>query len=149
MAAPIRDEKEDTIKSGALRLTWISGTLGGLTALVTVFNEEFTHVFGEHASDGIKASVLIAVIVAWALIAVADIFARAMTVSAKLKKGPGDSVTAPKGMKVKLTGGEDSPGWTVTAIRGLDGTDEDSAEFLVVKSGEQPKWVKGDELVST
>lgn len=149
MAAPVRDENEDTIKSGALRLTWVSGTLGGITALVTIFNEEFTHVFGEHASDGIKASVLIAVIAAWALIAVADIFARALTVSAKLKKGPADSVTAPRGLKVTLTEGEDSSGWTVAAIRGLDGSDEDSAEFLVVKSGQQPKWVEGDQLVST
>jgi hypothetical protein len=142
LASPLRDPKEDVIKSGALRLTWVSGAVGGIAGLVTIFNEEFTHLFGEHASDGIKASVLIAVIAAWAVIAVADIFARAITTSARLKKPAAAAITAPKGIRVTLTEGKDSNGWSVAAIRGFDGADGDEAEFLVVKGGEQPQWVK-------
>jgi hypothetical protein len=134
--APIRDPNEDVVKSGAFRLTWISGTIAGIAGVVTVFNEQFIHIFGEHASDGVKASVLIAIIAAWALIAVADLLARASSL-----------VTAPKKMRVKVTGDEDSPGWTVAAIRGADGAEADTLNFLIVKSGQAPKWVKQDEVV--
>lgn len=144
---PVRNEKEDVVKSGALRLTWISGAIGGISAILTVFNEEFIHVFGEHASDGIKASVLIAIIAAWAVIAVADILARSITTSARMKASP-EAITAPKGLKVTLTEGQDSNGWTVAAIKGFDGQ-SGAAEFLVVKAGQPPKWVKQDTVVTT
>jgi hypothetical protein len=146
--APIRDPNEDVVKSGAFRLTWVSGTIAGIAGVVTVFNEQFIHIFGEHASDGVKASVLIAIIAAWALIAVADLLARAITTTAKLRREPSSLVTAPKKMRVKVTGGgEDSPGWTVAAIRGADGSEADALNLLVVKSGQAPKWVKQDEVV--
>lgn len=145
--SPVRDEQEDVIKSGALRVTWISGTIGGIGAILTVFNEEFIHVFGEHASDGIKASVLIAIIAAWAAIAVADIISRSITTSAGLKT-PSEAIAAPKGLKVTLTDGQDSDGWSVAAIKGSNGNGGEAAEFLVVKAGQQPKWVEQDDVVT-
>lgn len=144
--AVLRDPKEDVVKSGAMRLTWVSGAVGGVAALVTAFNDNIFKLFGDDVSDGVKASVLIAIIAAWAVIAVADLLSRAITTSAGLRKAPAGAITAPKGMRVKLTNGVDSSGWLVAAIRGYDGTDADSAEFLVVKSGETPKWVEQADL---
>jgi hypothetical protein len=138
----IRDEKEDVVKSGALRLTWVSGAIGGIGALVTIFNEQFINVFGDNASDGIKASVLIAIIAAWALIAVADILGRSITTSARLRQALDKPIAAPKGMRVTLTKGTDSEGWAVAAIRSADGGDDSKLEFLVAKAGQTPQWVK-------
>ncbi len=144
--APIRDPNEDIVKAGAFRLTWISGAVGGIAGLVTVFNEQFIHIFGEHASDGVKASVLIAVIAAWALIAVADLLSRSITTAAKLRRDPPAPIVAPKGMRVKVTEGEDTTGWSVVAIRDADGTETDALNFLIIKAGQAPKWVKEDEV---
>ena len=153
--AGIRNSNEDVVKSGALRLTWVSGAIGGIAAIVTVFNEEFVHLFGEHASDGIKASILIAIIAAWAIIAVADLLGRSITTSARLRlkanellSAPKDElITAPKGMRVKLTDGVDSEHWTVAAIRTSNGGGTAGLEFLVAKAGQEPQWVKQKGLV--
>jgi hypothetical protein len=140
--AVIRDPKEDVVKSGALRLTWISGAVGGVGALVVAFNDNITKLFGEEVSDGVKASVLIALIAAWALIAVADLLSRSITSSARLRRAPAGAITAPRGLRVKVIDGVDSPGWLVAAIRGYDDSEADAVEFLVVKAGETPKWVE-------
>lgn len=143
--APIRDEQKDVVKSGAFRLTWVSGTIGGLAAIVTVFNNQMLQIFGEDISPGTKASVLIAIIAAWAAIAVADLLARAITTAARLKQAP-SAITAPEGMRVKLTNGVDAHGWMVAAIRRCDDSAGAASEFLVVNSKEAPKWVKQDEV---
>jgi hypothetical protein len=132
---PFRNKDEDVIKSGALRVTWISGTLAGLAGLVTLFNDHMHTLFGEDLPDEIKAGVLGVVILAWALVAVADVMARAKVTAAR----HGVSVTpAPQGMKVKLRedDGYDS-GWGVHAIRG--------SEFLIAKQDKNAKWIKQDD----
>jgi hypothetical protein len=143
--APVRNEKKDVVKAGALRLTWISGTLGGIAAILTALNEHLINFFGDNLTDDIKADILIVIIAAWSLIAVADLFTRAITTAARLKAPSAPLVTAPSGMRVKLTDGVDSAGWLVAAIRGGDGAGD--AELLIAKSGEAPKWVKRDEVV--
>jgi hypothetical protein len=143
--SPMRDEQEDVVKSGALRLTWVSGAIGGIAAIVTAFNEHIFQIFGDDVSDGTKASVLIAIIAAWAAIAVADLLSRAITTAARLKRAP-SAITAPEGMKVKLTKGPDAPGWMVAAIRRCDEGTGAASEFLVVNSKEAPKWVTQDEV---
>jgi hypothetical protein len=145
--APIRDPKADVVKSGAFRLTWVSGALAGISALIVAFNKGFTEIFGDTAGAGIKASVLIAIIAAWAVIAVADLLARAITTSAKLRSAPAAGMPAPDGMQVKLTDGVDSEGWLVAAVRGTDGVADGALELLVVKAGEKPKWVSQDGVV--
>jgi hypothetical protein len=142
--APIRDPKADVVKSGAFRLTWVSGAIGGIGALIIAFNKGFTEIFGDEAGAGIKASVLIAIIAAWAVIAVADLLARAITTSARLRSAPAAGTPAPDGMQVTLTDGVDSPGWLVAAVRGTDGAADGDLELLVVKAGEKPRWVGQD-----
>jgi hypothetical protein len=139
--ALIRDSKEDVVKSGAFRLTWISGTIGAIGVIVTAFNDNIVKIFGDHVSDGIKASVLIALIAAWAAIAIADLLARAITTSARLRSIPAAGMPAPNGMQVKLTDGVDSEGWLVAAVRGTNGGAGEGLQFLVVKAGEKPKWI--------
>lgn len=134
---PFRDEKEDVIKSGALGVTWISATIGGIAAILTVFNEQLINLFGDDLADNLKAGILVAVILAWALIAVADVMARAKVTAASLRA---EVATAPEGMKVKLIEADGvNDGWSVSAIRGT--------ELLVAKAGQKPKWVKQDEVV--
>lgn len=133
---PLRDKNEDIVKSGALGVTWISGTLGGITAILALFNEELINLFGDNLADNLKAGILVAVIFAWTLIAVADVMARANVTAARLSAGV---ITAPKGMKVKVNGADGTDaGWSVSAIRGT--------EFLIAKSDKKPKWVKQDEV---
>jgi len=146
---PMRDPRQDVVRSGAMRLTWISGGLAGLATLVTAFNNNIIKIFGDRLDDGIKASVLITIIAAWALIAVADLFSRAIVTSARLRRPPTDAIAAPNGLRVTLTDGTDSVGWTVAAVRkaeakaaGADGGAEAGGlEFLVMKVGNPPKWV--------
>jgi hypothetical protein len=132
----IRDKDKDVIESGALKITWISGTLGGITAILTVFNEELVNLFGDDLADELKAGILVVVILAWSLIAVADLMARAKVTAARLGAGV---TTAPRGMRVSVneTDGKDS-GWEVSAIRGT--------ELLIAKRDKKPKWVKQDEV---
>jgi hypothetical protein len=115
--------------------------------VVTAFNENVVKIFGDHVSDGIKASILIAIIAAWAVIAVADLLARAITTSARLRSAPAAGMPAPSGMQVKLTEGVDSEGWLVAAIRGTDGADDGALQLLVVKAGEKPKWIDQEGVV--
>jgi hypothetical protein len=141
--APIRDPKADVVKAGAFRLTWVSGAIGGIGTIIIAFNKGFTEIFGDSAGPGIKASVLIAIVAAWALIAVADLLARAITTAARLRSAPAAGIPAPDGMRVKLIDGVDSEGWMAAAVRSVDG----ALELLVVKAGEKPKWVGQDGVV--
>jgi hypothetical protein len=143
--APIRDANKDVVKSGALRLTWVSGAIGGIAAILTALNEHLINFFGDDLTDEIKANILIVIIAAWALIAVADLFTRAIATAARQKAPQPPLVPAPSGMRVKLIEGPDSPGWLVAAIRGGNGAGD--AELLIAKSGEAPKWVSRDEVV--
>jgi hypothetical protein len=144
---PFRNSEEDVVKSGAFRLTWISAAVGGVGAIVTVFNEQLVNIFGDEVSDGVKASILIAIIAAWALIAVADLFSRAIVTSARLRHGHSEAIAAPRDLRVNLTDGPRSDGWIVAAIRDGNGSGE-SSEYLVVKGGEIPKWVKQDGIAA-
>jgi hypothetical protein len=134
---PLRNKSEDVIKSGALGVTWISGAIGALTAIATVFNEQLVNIFGDDLADNLKAGILVAVILAWTLIAVADVMARAKVTAASLRV---DVIPAPKGMKVKLVENDGlDDAWSVSAIRG--------GELLVAKRDHKPRWVKQSEVV--
>ena len=145
--APFRDPKEDTIKSGTLRLTWGSGFAAFVAAAATVYNDTFESIFGDSLAPEqfgwIKAAVLIAVILAFALIAVADIVSRGY-VSAQQGAATSHSgtqvVAAPRGLNATLTDGLDRSGYMIAAIR-YRHSQPDEPEYLVVKVGENPEWV--------
>jgi hypothetical protein len=141
MAAPLRNPADDGVKAGAFRLTWISAAVGGIGAVVIAFNDSVLKIFGDHVSDGIKASLLITIIGAWALIAVADLFSRAIVTSADQRHAHSDAIAAPSDLRVDLNAGPRSDDWTLAAIRDNNGNGE-GTEYLVVKKGEAPKWVK-------
>jgi len=133
---PLRDKDADVIKSGALGVTWMSGGVASAAAILTLLNEDLIHFFGANLADDLKAGILVVVILAWTLIAVADVIARAKVTAARI----GASVaTAPQDMKVKVSGdaGTDD-GWSVSAIRGN--------ELLVARAGMKPKWVKQSDV---
>jgi hypothetical protein len=144
MPTPLRDPKQDVIKSGALRLTWVSAAIAGVSAIVVAFNDATLKIFGEDLNDRTKAAVLVAIIVAWAAIAVADLFARAIAVAGTQ---PPAVVTAPGGIHVTRPplAGDDETGWAVVAIE-VDGSGSETARFLVSKAGHAPEWVQAKDL---
>lgn len=145
---PIRDPANDVIKGGATRVASLSAIVGGLAALDVTFSDKLVEIFGTTAPTAeIKATILVALIAAWALIAVADLFTRAIATAAAQPQ----LTLAPAGMKVRRsdqegTGAERN--WIVAAIE-RDPAKPESAMLLVLKSGEKPTWigastVKGD-----
>ena len=133
-------DKPGAIQAPATNLTLGSGVVALIGSAVTLFNDSFKSIFGDTASTTIKASVLIAVIAAWALIAVADLLARAIAKSASERsdgaKAKAAAMTAaatevvplPKAMAARKTQGTDEKGFTAAALRlKADGETADSA----------------------
>ncbi len=141
----------EAIKSPVTNLTL--GTAGAATiaTLVAAFNDSFEAIFGTTAGPGIKAAVLIAVIAAWALIAIADIFSRAIAKAATetargaelAAKASANVVLMPTAVRAKRLKGPDEPGFLVAALRsGDNGADV----VMLVKEGKPPEWVERDEV---
>jgi hypothetical protein len=135
----------DAIKARTLNLTLGSGFAAFVAAGVTVFNKSFKAVFGDTLDASqlahFKVTLLVAIIAAFALIATADILARAWaTASANTSTGDHVVLAAPVGLQAKKTEGTDIPGFTVGAIRFLPGKPDD-LEYLLVKAGSAPEWV--------
>lgn len=144
-------EEPEAIKSPTMTLTL--GTAGAATiaTLVAAFNDSFNAIFGQAAGPDIKAAVLIAVIAAWAFIAVADIFSRAIAKAATetalgaelAAKASANVVLMPTALSAKRLKGPDEPGFLVAALRsGDDGADL----VMLVKEGKPPEWVERDEV---
>jgi hypothetical protein len=139
---------KDAIKARTLNLTLGSGFAAFLAGGVTVFNDSFKAIFGDKLSAGqlasTKATILVAVIAAFAAIAVADLIARAWATAAKERRESLDEAfaiaTAPSGLKATKTRGRDVAGFTVAAVR-FKRADPDAVEYLLVKSGVAPEWV--------
>jgi len=144
-------EEPEAIKSPATTLTL--GTAAGATiaTLIAAFNDSFEAVFGQTAGPDIKAAVLIAVIVAWALTAIADMFARAIAKAATERargaelaaKASAAVVLMPTALSVTRLKGPDEPGFLAVALR--DGDDGDGLVMLA-KEGRPPEWVERDEV---
>jgi hypothetical protein len=138
--APIRDPANDVIKAGTTKIASLSAIVGGLAGIDVAFSDNLVKIFGDTPpTAGIKATVLVALIGAWALIAASDLFSRAIATAASQPK----LAIAPAGMEVRRADQEGSAaekGWIVAAAE-FDPTKPESAKLLVVKSGEQPTWV--------
>jgi hypothetical protein len=132
------------IHAGATNLTIGSGIVAFLAILGTVINPVFKEVFPKGASDGVKATIIVAVIAAWAVVALGDLFARAIT---KAASEHGQWVVAPvkDGVTATVTTGTDTPGWIVAATR-FPLSDTSAVEYLVVKAGSSPQWVAAKDL---
>jgi hypothetical protein len=136
-----KPEPGDAITGGTLNLTKTSAFGAAVVGLVTAINPLFESVFGEDASDWIKAAIIIAAIASWALIATADILGRGYaSANQNLQIAP-----MPSAAIASKTVGGDVAGYSVVAVR-LDPTKRDSAEFLITKTGKETEWIDGKDL---
>ena len=137
--APIRDPEKDVIEAGASRITTLSAIVGGLAGIDIAFNDSLVKIFGGTPSNGIKTTILVSLIAAWALIAVADLIARAIATAASQPK----LAIPPAGIKVKRSdqsGDEAEEKWLVAAAE-FNPNKPDAMKLLVLKAGETPVWV--------
>jgi len=140
----------DAINARTLNLTLGSGFAAFLATAITVFNDSFKAIFGEDLSGAelarYKVTVLVAVIAAFALIAVADLLARGWTTASRTRADAQVAhymiAAAPSNLKAKKTEGVDLGGFTVAALR-LKPSQPDAVEYLLVKTGAAPEWVAG------
>ncbi len=143
MTKLFKASKDDAIKGRTLNLTLFSGLAAAIAAAITVFNDSFKSVFGDDltAAETVvtKRTLLVAVIAAFAVIVVADMFARAW---ATASTGKLVVVPAPAGLTAKKIDGEDQSGFTVAAMR-VRPSEPDKVEYLLVKSGSEAAWVIG------
>jgi hypothetical protein len=141
----LQDRAKDqpgAIKAPATNLTIGTGVAAALATAATLFNDSFNSIFGDDASAKVKASVLIAVIAAWTLIAVADLIARAVANAAAA--GGGEQLAPlPTALAAAKTTGTDKTGYAAAAVR-VGATGETS--FLLVKKGQKPEWLTAEEI---
>lgn len=133
---PIRDPKNDVIKSGTTKIASLSAIVAGLAGIDVAFNNSLIKIFGGNPSNGVKTTILVALIGAWALIAVADLLSRAITTAASQPK----FAVAPPGLKVRRPDQEGTTAeqhWLVAAAE-FDPTTPEAVKLLVLKAGEQP-----------
>lgn len=138
MANPFSASESDAIKARTLNLTLFSGLAAAIASAIVVFNESFKAIFGDDLTGPelahTKLVLLIAVIAAFAVIAVADMLARAWASSANGKL----IVTPVPGNPSAKT--VDGDGFTIAAMRVQSGAPDD-VEYLMVKAGSEPTWV--------
>jgi len=134
------DKANEVIPSKSLRITWLSAVAAAVVAAAALFTDDFfDELLGDGAPGGARAAVFITVVVAWAAIAVADILARGYASAHPTPVAP-----VPAGLpKVTWTKGKDESGFSIAAVRM---TAADNAEYLILKSGHEPRWVPGTEL---
>jgi hypothetical protein len=77
---PARKERKQRarIRNEELRATKASGAIGALLLVLGSINPIFDEIFGENAEPGVKAAVLIGILLAVAIITAADMIARAL-----------------------------------------------------------------------
>jgi hypothetical protein len=140
MANPFAASESDAIEARTLNLTLFSGLAAAIASAIVAFNESFEAIFGDDLTGAelahTKLVLLVAVIAAFALIAVADMLARAWASSAK----GGVIVTpVPGGPSAKTVDGD---GFTIAAMR-VKPDAPDEVEYLLVKADAEPTWAAG------
>lgn len=130
---------------GALNLTRITGLGAALVAVLTTVEKSWHAIFGDDAPGWAKPVVMISVIAVFAVVAAADILARAYVAGRR-----GDIIPLPEGleamwdMPAKPVGQRD-PVVRVVAVRFRRAETEDS-EFLIVEDDKSTHWVGRNEL---
>jgi short subunit fatty acids transporter len=145
----VGNSPEDAIKTRTLNVTRGSSAAAALTAAAVVFNDIFKQVFGDGLEGfelaKIKATILVAVIAAIALIVVADVFARAIAERTTAVNERDLIAAAPSGLRATKTAGPDAPGFLVAAVRYKPAT-PDEVDYLLAKADTAPEWVAGKDI---
>jgi hypothetical protein len=102
---PIRDDAEDKVKSGTLRVTLGTQAVAIIGALITGLDP----LLGDEFSSGQKTAIIVAAIAFVAVAQVADVIARAWTTSAATMR----AIPLPKSLDVTVTTGKDEHGRAV------------------------------------
>jgi hypothetical protein len=138
---PIRNDSQDVIKAGTLRLTWISGIVGALAAIGTTWDSFWAAIYGHPPSDWIRTAVLIAIVSAWAVIASTDMASRAYA-SARLGARV---VSLPSAASAEWNPSGGTHQVVVAALR-FTPTDPETVEYLVLRADGPSAWVPASEL---
>jgi uncharacterized membrane protein len=145
---------DNAIQSDSLSLTRWAGVGAAIVALGTAINPVFDVVVGKHASNAVKASILIAAIAAWAVIVAADMLSRgyadSQTKHAEAERAAATVyATAQKNAlsvgKATITTDTDEGGYYVAALR-LNASQPADSMFLLVKKDKHPTWVKATDV---
>jgi|SRR3954469_12170173 hypothetical protein len=142
------------IEAPATNLTLGTGVLALVTAIVAAWNDAFKTIFGDNASQDIRKDVLVASIFGFAIVAAADLLARAyskaatdrstaLMAGAAFQDAHVQPVT-PSVAKATITLGDDDPGYRAVAVR--IGSGGERIEYLLVRSDKTPQWRAADEV---
>jgi hypothetical protein len=126
---------------GAFSLTRVSGFGAAVAGLLTAINPTWKIIFGADTPTWAKPVFMMVVVLAWALIAVADVLGRSYVGGQRSAR----VTPLPATVKAKDTKGSDQL-CEVVAVR-FDPADQDNPSFLVVKAGEGSEWVEHGDLV--
>lgn len=127
-------------QGGALNLTRVTGLGAALVVVLTTFNGSWDTIFGTNAPDWAKPVVVVSVIGAFAVVAAADILGRGNAAGRR-----GAMIPMPEGLNAAYEPGTDQEVVVVAAAR-FRSTEDDNAEFLIVKDDHSTTWASRDEL---
>ena len=138
---PLRERAIDVspVKAPAMNITLGSTGVLALAAVLTTWKEAFDYLFGTEASDGIRATILVAAIV---VVVAADMFSRSIAA----RQDETHVVPWAKGWKATVIGtGEDKTDFLAAGMRVRASSPED-VEYLLVKTGEAPAWERAESV---
>lgn len=158
------DQQEEAVQAGATNLTLGSGIVALLAVLAGSFADFVEKVLGEPENApnvAARKDLLVALIFGWAIVAAADLSARAYSKGVTEKRKGAERVAqeqakvalqqllaAPAGLTASVPEkpAANEPNWSVIAVR-LDQDDANKLKFLVGKAGEKAEWVSEDKLI--
>jgi hypothetical protein len=122
-------------------------------AVVAAWNDAFKAIFGDNASQTIRKDVLVGTIFGFAIVAAADLLARAYSKAATERSAAAmgaatlsdPHVYPVAGLAATITEGPDDPGYRVMAMRTAAGGGD--PEYLLVRSDKKPQWRKATEVI--
>ena len=139
------------IKAPTTNLTIGSAGAGVVAFVLTFWDQAFETIFGKNASEATRQWIVLALIGAFAAIAVADLIARAIATAAHERawsrvasaavSQSGVAAVVPA-QSAKSTNGVDRDGLVAVAER----TRKGSKQFLLVKADAEPAWVDANDV---
>jgi len=150
--SPLANTKAtNVIQSNSLNLTRYAGVGAAIVVVLNSINPAADKLLGNNPSSTDRVALYIAVIASWALIAVADICARAYATAHKTavadtapatgvgrESGPATVIALAPPQTARSLDGVDQSGFLAVAIRVQS---DKTTEFLLIKPGQAPVWV--------